>query len=81
MGAIRPPQPQTMSQGNDDGEIVLKPGQQLVRTINADKFTMRTAIIVEKNCVLKSEQLSWYDPISDTERSRSQNEKIGRAHV
>lgn len=43
-------------------------------TVHADKFTMRTVVISEKNCVLTSQQVDWYDPTLDTERSRSQNE-------
>ena len=54
--------------------IMLQPGQQLIRTVNAEKFTMRTVVVVEKNCVLKSEQVSWYDPVSGDDRSTNKNE-------
>jgi len=58
----------------DTDGITLQPGQQLIRTVHAEKFTMRTVVAAEKNCVLKSEQVSWYDPISGEDRSRTQNE-------
>tara|TARA_B100000497_G_C7570351_1_gene343699 strand:+ start:418 stop:648 length:231 start_codon:yes stop_codon:yes gene_type:complete len=54
--------------------IKLNPGQQIIHTIRADKFTMRSVTIAEKNCVLTSHQVNWLDPISDIERTSSQNE-------
>lgn len=54
--------------------ITLQPGQQLIRTVHAEKFTMRTVVAAEKNCVLKSEQVSWYDPISGDDRMTHKNE-------
>lgn len=82
MGAIRPiaitEQRKAVSTTQEavdtEGGITLQPGQQLIRTVHADKFTMRTVVISEKNCVLTSQQVDWYDPTLNTERSRSQNE-------
>jgi hypothetical protein len=76
MGAIRPitiREQQKVVSPEDDGTYI-KTGQQLIHTIHANKFTMRSVTIAEKNCVLTSQRVSWYDPVSDTERSRSQNE-------
>lgn len=55
-------------------DVKLKPGQQLTRTVNAENFTMRTVVCVEKDCVLTSEQVSWYDPVSGNDRSTHKNE-------
>ena len=52
----------------------LQPGQQLTRTVNAENFTMRTVVCVEKNCVLTSEHVNWFDPVSGNDRSTHKNE-------
>jgi hypothetical protein len=57
-----------------DQEGKLESGQQVIHTINADKFTMRIVVRAEKNCVLTSQQVSWYDPVSREDMSRSKNE-------
>lgn len=64
------------SEGGTDGDdgVRLQPGQQLIRTVKADNFMMRTVVVAEKNCVLKSEQVSWYDPVSGDDRGTSKNE-------
>lgn len=84
MGAIRPititeqrkavsaVQESVDTEGSDG--ITLQPGQQFIRTVKADNFIMRTVVVAEKNCVLKSEQVSWYDPVSGDDRRTSKNE-------
>jgi len=84
MGAIRPiaitEQRKAVSsmqgvadtEGDDQG-IQLQPGHQIIRTVKAENFIMRTVVVAEKNCVLKSEQVSWNDPVSGY-RSTSKNE-------
>lgn len=61
------------TEGGTEG-IMLQPGQQLIRIVHAEQFTMRTVVAAEKNCVLKSEQVSWYDPISGDDRMTHKNE-------
>ena len=70
--AVRTTQEAVDTEGSDG--IMLQPGQQLIRTVNAEKFTMRTVVVAEKNCILKSEQVSWYDPVSGDDRSTNKNE-------
>lgn len=84
MGAIRPititeqrkavnTTQEAVDSDGDDG-VRLQPGQQLIRTVKAENFIMRTVVVAEKNCVLKSEQVSWYDPVSGDDRGTNKNE-------
>lgn len=56
----------------DEGK--LESGQQVVHVVRADNFTMQIGVRVEKNCVLTSQHVSWYDPVSRDDMTRSKNE-------
>jgi len=52
----------------------LEPGQQITRTIKAKNFEMCVIVRAEKNCVLTSQQINWYDPISKDDMFKNKNE-------
>lgn len=61
----------TISNNIDD---TLQVGQEFNKVIKTDNFQMRVIVRSEKNCVLTSEQIRWYDPISKEEMSKIKNE-------
>ena len=52
----------------------LAPGQGITHIVKADNFEMRVIVDVDKNCVLTSEQIKWYDPIDKEERFKMNNQ-------
>ena len=48
--------------------------QQITRTIKAKNFEMCVIVRAEKNCVLTSQQINWYDPISKDDMFKNKNE-------
>ena len=52
----------------------LEPGQGITRIVKADNFEMHVIVECNKNCVLTSEPIKWYDPIDKEERFKINNQ-------
>ena len=52
----------------------LENGQQITHIIKAKNFEMRVIVKTDKNYVMTSQQVSWYDPISKEDMFKNDNQ-------